>query len=459
MPAPNDKLYGRDEDVQEIVRILIRNPASSNAERARFALLGADGEGKTALALEVMAQPAMKETYSAKNSVWIPCEEATSAEMLLSVIYTSLDITEDSPDTIQDILAELGRSSNPIILLLDNFETPWNAPGAREAVAGILRDISLLRHVALFITIRATVAPCEEIAWEEKIIQALDPEASRQLYTAIDEKVQGDGNLEELLGMLGHTALAVKLIARHGKNNGLTVQELMSSYKGHNEGSNSVSVSICMTLESSLVKDQLNASRLLTIIAILPSGATLDRVQQYWARDLDNLDAAFQTILEASLLECWSSRYFVLPVIRSYILDPSRFPDDVRHSMVLAACSFLQQHNSVEPGKPIFIDDMNARAIEEVNLQSILLETTEPNSEVVEALRILAWHQIKVRPRLEVIEHAAKLVSKVADQNLVGQIFQCYGAALFSLNRYEDARKQRTISQNAFRAASEPTVV
>ncbi|KAJ7583818.1 hypothetical protein C8J56DRAFT_893477 [Mycena floridula] len=121
------------------------------------------GQGKTALALKVMAQLAMKQCYSGKNGVWISCEEATSAELLLNGIYTSLDITRDSHNTIQDILTELGRSSKPIILLLDNFETPWNAPGQRAAVVRILCDIAQFSHVALFITMRAATAPCEEI--------------------------------------------------------------------------------------------------------------------------------------------------------------------------------------------------------------------------------------------------------------------------------------------------------
>ncbi|KAJ7583830.1 hypothetical protein C8J56DRAFT_1054357 [Mycena floridula] len=468
MPAPNDKLFGRDEDVEEIIRILIRNLSSSHPKRARFALLGAGGQGKTALALEVMAQLAMKQCYSGKNSVWISCEEATSAELLLNVIYTSLDITQDSHNTIQDILTELGQSSDPIILLLDNFETPWNAPGQRGAVARILRDIARFSHVVLFITMRATVAPCEEIAWEEKRIQALDPEASHQLFTAIYKKAQGESKLGELLEMLGHMALAVKLMARHGKNTGSTVEQLISSYKvtgtamlGHSKGSdpqNSVSVSICMSLESSLVKDEPNTSQLLNIIAMLPSGTTINTLQRYWARNLQNLDSALEPLLEASLLECQSSTYFVIPVIQSYLLDSSRLPSDVHESMVAVACNFLQQHRATNPGDATFIDDMKARAIEEINLQAVLLETTESNPQVVEALCILAWHQYRVRPRLEIIEHAVKLISKLADQDLVGRVLNLHATILRGLRRLHDCLQQHKRARTVYLAASKPAL-
>ncbi|KAJ7583929.1 hypothetical protein C8J56DRAFT_1166843 [Mycena floridula] len=467
MPAANGKLFGREDDIREIIRILVRK-ASSRSKPVRFALLGAGGQGKTALALEVMAQLAMKKYFSAKNSIWVPCEEATSLALFLDVLFTSLNITKDSHNTIQDILAELNRSSDPIILLLDNFETPWNAPGARGPVSRILRDIAQFRHVTLFITMRATVAPCEEIAWIEKRIQSLDPEASRRLYTSIDQKAQRESKLRELLDMLGHMALAVKLMARHGKNTGYTVEELIVSYRatgtamlGRSKGSdpqNSVSVSICMSLENSLVKNELNALRLLSIIAMLPSGATLHSLRESWASTLQNLDRALGVLLEVSLLERQRTTYFVLPVIRSYLLDPSRLSNDVRESMVDAACKFLQKHNSTNPGEPFFQDDMTERAIEEINLQAILLETSESNPKVIEALRMLAWHQYQVRPRTEVIERAVKLISNITDQLLVGQVRDCYGAILKALNHFNQSLKQYQLVREAFLAASEPVL-
>ncbi|KAJ7584787.1 hypothetical protein C8J56DRAFT_1088552 [Mycena floridula] len=460
MPAPSAKLFGRDDDIQEIVRILVRDPV-------RFALLGAGGQGKTALALKVMAQLAMKGCYSAKNSVWIPCEKATSTELLYNAIYTSLDITKDTHNTIQDILNELRASSDPIILLLDNFETPWNAPGAQEAVARILQDIAELSHVTLFLTMRGRTAPCEEITWVEKRIQTLDPEASLQLFTAIHQQAQGEPKLGELLDKLGHMALAVKLMARHGKNTGYTVEKLISSYsvtgtamlgrKG-SDSHNSVSISIRMSLESSLVKDELNASRLLDIIAMLPSGTTLDTLQQLWALGLENLDPALQALLETSLLECHNMTYFVLPVIRSYLLDPSHLPNDVHHSVVNAACIFLLQHQSGNPGEPSFQDDMKALAIEEVNLQSILLGTSEANPMVIGALHTLAWHQYHVRPRTEVAEHGVKLAGQFGDQLLLGRVLSSYAKILLSLDRCEDCLKQHKLARQAYLAASEPAL-
>ncbi|KAJ7578919.1 hypothetical protein C8J56DRAFT_1059763 [Mycena floridula] len=487
MPAANDKLFGRDQEIEDIVQILTAKSSSSSRfklarlsrvfttqpksspKSAHLALLGAGGQGKTATALKVMAHPAMKQFYSRKNSLWVPCDEATSPEMFLHILYNSLAITVDTHNTLEDILNELRKTSKPIILLLDNFETPWNAPEARGTMARILQDIAQFTHVALFVTMRAAVAPCEEIEWEEMRIQTLDPAASHQLFVSIHPESREDSKLSELLEMLGHMALAVKLMARYGKNTGQKAAQLISGYQatgtsmlGSIQGSdrqNSVSVSICMSLESSLVKNELNAALLLQIIAMLPSGTSPETLQQWWAENLENLNGALRVLLEASLLERRTTTYFVLPVIRSYLLDGSHFPTNTHDSMVKAACNFLQNYASTSPGEESFQDDMQARAIEEINLQSILLQTSESNLDVINALKTLAWHQYRARPRTEVIQHAVKLLQNVTDPNpLVGHVFHCYASILYTLGQYQESLKQRNLARDAYLAASKPTL-
>ncbi|KAJ7585422.1 hypothetical protein C8J56DRAFT_123203 [Mycena floridula] len=485
MPVANKKFFGRDQEIEKIVQILTRNPSSqskcsqlvqifttkpaSSFKCGHVALLGAGGQGKTETALQVMAHPAIKKYCSEKNSIWVPCDEATSSELFLDVIFNSLALNQDNKNTREAILKELRKTSKPIILLLDNFETPWNAPGARAKVARILQEIAQFSHVTLFVTMRATVAPCEDIEWEEIKIQALGPEPSNQLFVSINPQLQHDPELPDLLEMVGHMALAVKLMARYGKNTGWSAKQLLSSYKstgtsmlGSAQGSdaqNSVSVSICMSLESPLVKNELNADQLLCIIARLPSGTTADNLEQWWAPHLKNRNGALRVLLEASLLECETTTYIVLPVIRSYLLDPSQSPDDIHDSMVNAACNFLQQYTSVNPGQKSFQNDMQVRSIEEINLQAILLQTSEFNTDVIKALETLAWHQCQVRPRTEVIQHARKLLQNITNQHrLAARIFDCYAVILYSLSHYQESLQQYNLAREAYFAASEPTL-
>ncbi|KAJ7585550.1 hypothetical protein C8J56DRAFT_892271 [Mycena floridula] len=485
MPVANKKFFGRDQEIKKIVQVLTGKPLSkskpcwlrrifttkpaSSLKCGHVTLLGAGGQGKTETALQVMAHPAIKEYYSKNNSIWVPCDEATSSELFLDVLFNSLAVNQDNPNTLEAILKELHNTSTPIILLLDNFETPWNAPGARGAVTRIMQEVTQFSHVSLFVTMRATVAPCEDIEWEEIKIQALGPEASNQLFVSIYPQLQHDPELPELLKMVGHMALAVKLMARYGKNTGWSAKQLLSGYKstgtsmlGSAQGSdaqNSVSVSICMSLESSLVKDELNAGQLLHIIARLPSGTTADNLEQWWAPYIENRNGALRVLLEASLLECQTTTYFVLPVIRSYLLDPLQPPDDIHDSMVNTACNFLQQFNSINPGEESFRNDMQVRSIEEINLQAILLQTSEFNTDVIKALCTLALHQYRVRACTEVIQHAVKLVQNIThQQQLVGHTFYCHAVILQSLNRFQESLKQYNLAREAYLAASEPTL-
>ncbi|KAJ7585461.1 hypothetical protein C8J56DRAFT_1087394 [Mycena floridula] len=427
----NKKFFGRDHEIKEIVQILtplsqskrsplaqiFTKPAFSH-RGAHIALLGAGGQGKTETALQVMAHPAIKEYYDKKNSIWVPCDEANSSELFLDVLFNSLALNQDNKNTLEAILKELCKNSKPVILLLDNFETPWNAPEARGDVEHILQEIARFSHVTLFVTMRATIVPCEDIKLKEIKIQALGPEASHQLFGSIYPQLQHDPELPDLLEMVGHMALAVKLMARYGKNTGCLAKQLLSSYRStgtsmlgsvQGDPQSSVSVSICISLESSLVKNELNAGQLLSIIARLPSGTTFNTLEQW-----------------------------------SYLLDPLQPPDDIHDSMVNAACKFLKPYTSTTPGKESFQNDMQERSIEEINLKAILLQTSELSTDVIKALCTLAWHQYRVRPRTE--------------HQLVAHTSRCYAAILYSLNCFKESFQQSNLAREAYLAASEPTL-
>ncbi|KAJ7590168.1 hypothetical protein C8J56DRAFT_1139925 [Mycena floridula] len=465
MPA-STILFGRDPDVIFIVNQLTWQPETPETKRARFAILGTGGMGKTSVALKVVRDARLLECYPQHYQAWFPCVQATSFPLLLDTVHSALDLPSDTKNTLNAILNELQSSTKPMILLFDNFETPWNASGARAEVAQFLRDIDAIPHVAIFLTMRAAIPLCEEIKWTEMRIQPLDQHASYQLYTEIDTKAQNDEKLSELLKMLGHMPLAVKLMARQGRSTGCTVEQLMKSYQTtgtamlgpsrDSDAQNSVSISISLSLDSLPIQREPNAYELVCRISMLPAGTTFQALQLLWAPHISNLQSPLQALLDTSLLEYSTRTYFVLPVIRSHVLDPQHLPTSVQNSMVEAACRFLQTHNATEPGKPSYKEDMEARSIEEINLQSILLDTTSSEPHLIQALLTLAWHQLKIRPRTEVIQHAAKLMNNVTGQKLIGDIFNCHAGILRELNHWKESLDQFNLARRTYLDASEP---
>ncbi|KAJ7600361.1 hypothetical protein C8J56DRAFT_1156763 [Mycena floridula] len=198
MPSKSSLFCGRVGEVRLIVELLMRDPTDNHSKRARICILGLSGIGKTELVLAVAANDELKRFYSNGNLIWISCVPASSPTLLLNTLFAALNIPQDTHSTLNDILIHL-RSSLPILLILDNFETPWNADNARSEVMQILQDIEQIPHVALLVTMRGSHAPCNGIAWVERKIEALEPEASHQLFTKIHTKAHDDPHLFQLL--------------------------------------------------------------------------------------------------------------------------------------------------------------------------------------------------------------------------------------------------------------------
>lgn len=107
--------------------------------------------GKTSTALAVMAHADLKKQFPGRNLVWVPCVKATSVALFLDTLHTAVAAGQSSGNTLSDILSEL-ESSGPLLLLLDNFETPWNVSGGRAETEQILCDIERILHITVFVT-------------------------------------------------------------------------------------------------------------------------------------------------------------------------------------------------------------------------------------------------------------------------------------------------------------------
>ncbi|KAF9062406.1 hypothetical protein BDP27DRAFT_1483246 [Rhodocollybia butyracea] len=363
-----------------------------------------------------------------------------------------------------DILRDLESSPSPIILLLDNFETPWNLHSQTE-VQDILFQLAKLEHLALFITMRSSQPPGHGIHWESVHLKAVDNEASQCIYDKIDPVGSQSPELVLLLDEVGHMPLAITLLAGLGKNLGSTPAELLEQYKQSGTAVMSLgacaerSIDICigLSVQSQPMKDSPSAAKLLAVLALLPVGTTLKVLSRWWVCDIvshTTITSGLGTLLGTSLVEKHADTFVVLPVIRRYVLDPIRFPERIRESAVLMACAFLKEHNA-SLGANNYLAHKTARSLEEANLQGILLETTKPDPDMLEALLILSEHQFQTRPWLEVAQHALELSKKSEDQKWYAEALYWNGQNLRGLDQFEDSRKQFHLAREPFLQVSE----
>ena len=92
IPLKPAVFHGRDVIVEEITQLLIKE------ETSRVCILGAGGMGKTSVALGVVERSLIKARFLPENIVWVPCIEATSANLLLEILSTQLQVPGNTGD-------------------------------------------------------------------------------------------------------------------------------------------------------------------------------------------------------------------------------------------------------------------------------------------------------------------------------------------------------------------------
>ena len=109
MPLKPEIFHGRDDMVEGIANLLLQE------ETSRVCILGPGGMGKTSVSLAVVELPLIKERFPGGNLTWVPCIEATSASLLLDILYIQLQVPGDKQVTLEKIISELDTVKQPQI--------------------------------------------------------------------------------------------------------------------------------------------------------------------------------------------------------------------------------------------------------------------------------------------------------------------------------------------------------
>lgn len=381
--------------------------------------------GKTSVSLAVVELSLVKERFPGGNCIWVPCIGATSESTFLEILYVHLQVPGDKQVTLDKIIFELDASKEPR-LLLDNFETPWNAPGeTQKQVNDILCRLAMLSHVGTFVTMRGAYPPCDAVKWQTREIQPTDERACRRIFHDINPSSKGDPDIGRLVAALGHMPFAVTLMANLGKRGRSTAKQLLDDW--NKSGTNMLSVtnsleknmnrSITLSVDSDLVKQDHDAVLLLAILSLLPAGTTRQNLR-WWAPTLDMITSAIATLFDAGLLveikqqNSDSPLLFVIPVVQSFMQKHGRITDEVRQQVELSCCQYIMNHACRFHD---FTFSVNSKALtaEDTNIQSILLGSLSSQPMVsydrtLEALIAFSWHRCDTKSSLEVANQTVK---------------------------------------------------
>jgi len=447
MPLKPEVFHGRDDLVKEITQLFLQEKTS------RVCLLGPGGMGKTAVSLAVVESPLIKERFPGENCVWVPCVEATSATLLLEILCVQLQVAGDKQAMVETIISKLDASKEPCLILLDNFETLWNAPGrGQKQVGDILRKIATLGHIAILITMRGRYPPCDKaIKWQSIAIQSMDEVACLRIYHDINPDSENDPDVARLLAALGHMPFAVTLMANLGKQGQSKAKELLDAWYKRgpdildDQHEESMNRSISLSINSDLVKQNPNAFLLLKILSLLPGGTTKDNLS-WWAPALEisMIPSAIATLFNAALLvenkhqDSNSPVLFVLPVVQSFMQQQGRITEEIQRQIHLSCCQYVLAH-ACPFDDPTFPANSKVLSAEDTNIQSIFFGSTTMtvmSNGTIDALIAFSWHRCYTKPNLDIVNYAIMAAKESGVKKYIALAVWCLGRTYYQIGDY-----------------------
>ncbi|THU79042.1 TPR-like protein [Dendrothele bispora CBS 962.96] len=355
-PAVPIVFKGREELVEQGVAILCQQSLKF------LAILGAGGMGKTSLALHIMDSDLVQKKFG-ERCYFIPCELFENAESLVQGLIHVMELTMQENQSKQKVLFNhLQSAHGDLLIVFDNFETPWNHGNSRIAVKHLLEKIVKYGKVSLIVTMRGPDGP-GDISWErlgdQSGIPTLLPVPAKEAFKAFaGNKLQSsddsESQIDSLLYQLEYVPLAIRLSAQHIKRVPLKTlirmweKDKTSILAEQTEPGRLTSVSFSIDLSIQIFRIEGRTLELLSAISFLPDGIP------FWVEHLDQmfpgegLSVNVSTLLESSLVYDQNEGLKILAPVREHV--HSKYPIeqvDVDHLEMFYA-QFLQNLSDID---------------------------------------------------------------------------------------------------------------
>ncbi|KAJ7765964.1 hypothetical protein B0H14DRAFT_3592726 [Mycena olivaceomarginata] len=301
---PSPKIFhGRESEVDDLINNLLTEPA-------RVAILGPGGMGKTTLAIAALHDPKVADRYP--TCYFIPCDSARTGDSLITVIASNLGL--EASRTSGKAVVHYLSAGPPCLVILDNFETPWEPADGRAKVEEFLSLLTDVSHLALLITMRGAERP-SKVQWTRPFLRPLMPLpriAARQTFIDMADELHDDSDQFSLLRKLQPLRGAGQTLERWE----LERTALLSA--GYDKGSN-LEISIMLSLSSPRMLSSPHAVDLLSLMSLLSDGVSdLDLLQSNLP--IPDIPKCKTTLIRTSLAYVdHAGRFKVLAPIREYI--------------------------------------------------------------------------------------------------------------------------------------------
>ena len=197
-----------------------------------------------------------------------------------------------------------------------------------------------------------------------------------------------------------------------------------------------------IALSVDLIRPDSNAVSLLETLSLLPGGTTRANLG-WWAPN--HRASAIAALSDAALLLAndqsdsnQSTTFFVLPVVQSFMLK--RIPDTVHRQIQEACCQYVLDH-ACQHHDPRFKVYSEKLAVEDTNIQSLLLSSTPhvPLDKLFEALLSYTWYRFETQPSISVAQRTLDIAKASGNDYYVAKALTALGTTYRRHSKFEFA--------------------
>ena len=319
-PVRPVRCVGRDVTAATLVAHL------NEKKSVQIVLFGGPGMGKSTLSRAVASDPDMIVRFGTRR-YFVTLEHAyTLAEMREAVARGFGVALNQAPDqrlpSCIELVALLGEG--PLLLVLDNLETPWELLG-EEVEAELAELVGGENDVFLLASIRGTALPRAPRWTLRQALAPLSVASASDLFCDIADQISADDpNLSALIEALGGIPLAIELVAAEARPFDRVgpvlarwneIGSRLASTRTTNP-SRLTSLDHSLTLSWSAPSRHPRTRDLLSLVAALPLGASSEMAESVFGGD--GFDVV-RDALTSGLCAHDGERLRLLPPVRDYI--------------------------------------------------------------------------------------------------------------------------------------------
>ena len=429
---------------------------------ARLVIGGPGGIGKTSVALAIFHSPELDGYLPRMRRFFISCQSMTTASTFLSAIASSLGVEISQGDALSLVIEKLKAENTPLLLVLDNAESFWFDYEIQPHARTILRHICSVHTVTLLLTIRGTERPNVTVWDPLPLLGPLGLPHARQAFLAIATDLEADTSLDHLLKMVDYVPLAVSLLARRCQITGESATILCDRWQkehtqllkvGGCDADDNIDISINLSLNSPLVRNNHNALRLLSIVSHLPAGISDEACNSMSLPDAE-LSAAEFLLRRLSLTYSPAPGWITtLEPVRAYIRrHRSPMPNDMS-AVENWHMNLANTYGNYGPGDDEFRSASVKLAVNSANITFILRTHIQQCKDLaVIAIPVLAFSHFLywTRPNGDLLEMLLSSGTDTLDHSTRAQSLQRLGEILKMQDQYEEARLKLEDARSEF---------